>query len=123
MVTVTRPACLTLKAIRSTSRRPSPLGEKKRVTRVISATESALLRRWATKNAPKVAATSSAKTTRASRVNARAGSAQGALSLPTTTATDARSPASACVSASIARRSEMLSSRPMSRAWRRALRR
>ena len=51
------------------------------------------------------------------------GPAQGALSLPTTTATDARSPASACVSASIARRSEMLSARLMSRAWRRALRR
>ena len=116
IVTVTRPDSLTVNAIRLTSRRPSPLGEKKRVTRVISATDSAPLRRWATKNAPNVAATSSAKTTRASRVNARAGSAQGALSLPTTTATVAPSPASACVSASIARRSEMSSSRPMSRA-------
>ena len=71
IVTVTAPASVTVKAIRLTSRRPSPLGEKKRLTRVISATDSALLRRWATKNAPNVAATSSAKTTWASLVNAR----------------------------------------------------
>ncbi len=82
-----------------------------------SATDSAFLSFWETKNAPNVAATSSAKTTRASVLNS---SAQGALSLPTTTATSAFCPASACVSASITRSSEMLSSRPISRAWRRA---
>ena len=69
IVTVTRPGSLTLKVIRFTSRRWSPLGEKKRLSCVISATDSAPLRRWATKNAPKLAATSSAKTTRASLLN------------------------------------------------------
>ena len=66
IVAVTSPASLTLKVMRATSLRPSPLGEKKRVSCVYSATDSAFLRRWATKNAPKVAATRSAKTTRAS---------------------------------------------------------
>ena len=66
IVAVTSSASLTLNVIRLTSRRPSPLGEKNRLSWVYSATDSALLRRWATKNAPNVAATSSAKTTRAS---------------------------------------------------------
>src|SRR3954447_2300108 len=76
IVAVTRSACLAVNVIRSTSPRPSPLGEKNGVTCVISATDGAFLRRWATKKAANVAATSSTKTTRARRVMAppRAGS-------------------------------------------------
>ena len=65
-VAVTSSASSTLNVMRSTSRMPSPLGENTRLSCVYSATDSAFLRRWATKNAPKVAATRSAKTTRAS---------------------------------------------------------
>ena len=117
--TVTSSASLTEKEMALTSRRPSPLGEKNFVSRPTSTTGGALLRRWATKKAENVAPTSSTNTARASRfTGARCG--YWALSRATTTTTLAPSPASAWVSGSIGRTSEMLSWRPMARAWVRA---